>query len=191
MVAASEGYRVVEAITREERRLGWLCDTCGHVALLLGIARNEDQAVTTFTLQCADGEVSQVLMNDEVRAQRGDWTRFAAVHHHRAAAVTEATNETMRCRCLSGCGHATWISQPDATRDGRIVRLQCREGIDIFVGEQTWRAGISRISYRHDGNYVILGADGKLVGEGRVEVPRPYNPEIRVAGTWTVTGQYN
>ena len=103
----------------------------------------------------------------------GNADSVSFTHPIARAAVTDATNETMRCRCLSGCGHATWISQPDATRDGRIVRLQCREGIDIFVGEQTWRAGISRISYRHDGNYVILGADGKLVGEGRVEVSPP------------------
>jgi hypothetical protein len=109
-----------------------------------------------------------------------------------AGEVTHAaTNRTMICNCLTGCGHVGWVSRSDLARDGRIVTPRC-DGpeINIFIGEQTWREGISRLSYRHDGNYVILGTSGRLVNEGRAEpreIGRAFNRAMRVSCTSSVS----
>src|SRR5213592_4821895 len=120
MVAASEGYRIVEPITLEEAQYRWECETCNARASLVRIERNQDNGETRFLVNCANGRLTNVDMTYEFRLRRPSVLRFRHLDDRREA-VTEATNETIRCRCLSGCGHATWISQQDLARDGRIV----------------------------------------------------------------------
>jgi hypothetical protein len=190
MVAAyPDNTRMVEAITVEEAAYEWHCETCGRAGRLMQIQRSPEDRTTRFIILCASGVMTNVDMTYEYRMHRSPIETF---RHQRqpVAAMAEIGND-IQLRCLTGCGEVYGVESRDQNRDGVIIHLICTVDLNIFVSEQIWRAGISRLSYRHDGNYVIFGNDGRLVSEGRAEPvfqERPFDPTIRVMGTNSAIG---